>query len=146
MEGNPLSLFSLKGSAMQMIVIGGTEAEKELKALAEFANKPENYYDGNKASKPQKEGAKHCRNLIVQDSAGEKFEYGVIFTITEVTDGGRVRHATITCRDGAIYPDEIATFTICHFLGFKGTLKDWHAMGHPDKERAVVIFQELVDG
>ena len=134
-------------------VVGKTPAEDVLKGLVEFAEKKENWFgnpdESAEAAKtrtdPRPEGGFHApaaRHIKVKDAAsGDDLEYHVSFTITVAkmmskTEGGDVfedvllRHATIGVGDLSRYVNDLESFAILRFLGFKGM--DPLTTEHPD--------------
>lgn len=143
---------------MQLILIQGTDAEKELKKLVEFASKEENRFDPlTKAPNTQEKisvGEAPFTRVIKASSVfpgTPEFSFTVTFTntvgVAEEPDGTvkkvLLRHASIGLQDGI--PDPLAVFTICKTLGFEGTFDQWEITGHPELHDVVVIFQPMSD-
>lgn len=137
---------------MQMIMIGGTEAEAELKKLVAYATLPDNYYVPKIGQPPPQPDQNLIKEIRVKNGFDGSFlRFQIIFTITksEFVSGDAsiveplFRHATISCEQGKVVPDEIACFTICKFLGFTGPLESWIISGYPPMPNAVAILQNF---
>lgn len=130
---------------MKFVIIGGTDSEKVLKGLVEYAEKPENRFAPQNGVWPL-DGTPFRRIVDLEDAVlGEKTRYGIVFTITVALEPENLlmRHATITELDKngvAVPPDPIAVFTICKFLGFEGTLDDWQIDSHPGNPDVAVVI------
>lgn len=128
-------------------MIGGTDAEKQLKALVELAMQPENHFRFGKRTAG--EHSPLARKIQVKDASGTQIEYRVVFTITEAVDMSgkptpiRLRHASVSLENPTEEIDDISLFTICHFLGFTGSMETWILSKHPKMLNTRVAMQPL---
>lgn len=127
---------------LQMILIRGTSAEVQLRDLAAYARRPENWYRPEGDSTVPGHRPEFVRVFRCRDPFGGEHAFRVVYTIS-VLNGRPFRHASISMDDREQEPTVLAMFTICKFLGFTGGWEDWNSAMHMTEPGVCVVAQEL---
>lgn len=131
---------------MRLIITDLTAQDLALKDILKFSHKKENWFELAKMALPPGDRNSYSmkglkiRRLSTDEEIGVDLSY-----IITLTDGVLARHLTISRSDYSDVPDPITVFTICRFLGFKGSMEDWDVGPHPEMPRIAISSQEVTE-